>query len=74
MNKVQFFLFAIIFLSIAMKVSFTRVELEDYAALSTDTELEDVEQFFKYKVNYIQSENPYKIKSCMIQSLVCCHG
>lgn len=74
MKKVQFYLVAIIFFSIAMKVSFSPAHRVDYAALSTDTKLEQVEQFFEYKVNNIQSVNPYKIRSCMIQSAVCCHS
>ncbi|MCH4824258.1 hypothetical protein ML462_13860 [Gramella lutea] len=74
MKKVQFFLLAFILLAIAAKVSFTPVKRVDYAVLSTETKLEHVQQFFQYKVNHIQSENPYKIKSCMIQTAVCCHS
>lgn len=73
MKRIQLSLFAIILLSIAAKVSFTTVEKVNYAALSTETKLEHVQQFYQYKVNHIQSGNPYRIKSCMIQTAVCCH-
>ncbi len=73
MKKVQFILSAIILLAIAGKVSFTPVEKVNYAALSPETKLEHVQQFFQYKVNHLQSEKPYRIKSCMIQTAVCCH-
>ncbi|QYA27049.1 hypothetical protein G3I01_16620 [Gramella sp. MT6] len=73
MKKVQFFLFAIILVAIAAKVNTTPEVRIDYAALSTDTKLEHVEQFFKYKVNNFPQENSYRVKSCMIQTAVCCH-
>ena len=73
MKKVQFFLLTIIFVTIAAKVSNTPDHEVDYAALSIDTKPEHVQQFFKYKVNNFPPENTYEIRSCMIQTSVCCH-
>ena len=73
MKKVQFFLFAVILAAIAAKVSLIPDHKVEYAALSTDTKLEHVEQFFEYKVNNLPQINPYRVKSCMIQTAVCCH-
>ncbi|HKJ47466.1 MAG TPA: hypothetical protein VJ973_00165 [Christiangramia sp.] len=73
MKRIQFLLFAIILSAIAAKVSFTPDHRVGYAALSIDTKLENVQQFFRYKVNNIQSENTYRVKSCMINTTVCCH-
>lgn len=73
MKKVQFFLFAVILAAIAAKVSLIPEEKVQYAALSTDTKLEHIEQFFEYKVNNLPKVNSYRVKSCMIQTAVCCH-
>ena len=73
MKKVQLILMAIIFVAIAGKVSLSPENKVSYAALSTETKLEHVDQFFRYKVNHIQSENSYRVRSCMIQTAVCCH-
>ncbi len=73
MNKIQIFLFAVILISIATKVSLISEEKVQYAALSTDTKREHIEQFFKYKVNNLPEENSYRAGSCMIQTVMCYH-
>ena len=73
MKRIQFLLLAIILVAIAGKVNNTQMHSQDYAALSTDTKLEDIEQFFQYKVNHIQSKDPYTVKTCTTETAVCCH-
>lgn len=74
MKKVQFILFAIILMAIAGKASLTPVEKINYAVLSIDAKLQDVESFFKYKVNNMQMEKTYLHKGRMQRSTVCCNA
>lgn len=75
MKKIQILLVAVILMAIAGRVSFLPLPAEktDYAALSIDTKLENVEQFFRYKVNPIQSGENFRSRNCTIQRAVCCH-
>lgn len=73
MKRIQLLLFTVILLAIAAKVSFTPEHKAGYAALSIDTKLENVQEFFRYKVYNIQSENKFKVKSCMVKTRMCYH-
>ncbi|GAA4325552.1 hypothetical protein GCM10023115_40310 [Pontixanthobacter gangjinensis] len=73
MKKVQVLLLLVILGAIAGKVNYAPAQQADIAALSTETNLEHVQQFFKYKVNHIQSNKVYRVRSCSIETAVCCH-
>lgn len=72
MKRIQYFLFAIIFCAIAGKANLNSDKDLKYAALSTDAKRENVDQFFKYKVNHLQFETPERSRSCSVQSVRCC--
>ena len=73
MKRVHLFLLTVILVAIAGKVKFSPAQQTQLAALSTETNLQDVEYFFKYKVNHIQSKENYNVRSCMVKTLVYCH-
>ncbi len=74
MKKLQFILFAVIFVTLAVKAISSSPAPVEYAALSTDTKVEEVQQFFKYKVNNVQNSNNYQVENCMIYTSVCCNA
>ncbi|MCB7479728.1 hypothetical protein [Christiangramia sediminis] len=74
MKRIHYFLFAVIFFAIAGKANLNLDRDMGYAALSTDTKTENVDQFFKYKVNHLQFDEPQKIRSCSIKSAICSHA
>ncbi len=74
MKRISFFIVAVIFLAIAAKASLTLpVHQIEYAALSTDTKKEQVDQFFRYKVNNLQSTESRQLSRCTVKSSVCCN-
>ncbi|WP_300437257.1 hypothetical protein [Christiangramia sp.] len=74
MKRIHFFLFAIILISIAAKVSFIPVREVKYAALSTEIKADHVNEFFKYKVNSLRFNKNEILKDCSIKAKVCCHA
>lgn len=74
MNRIHYILLAIIFFAIAGKANLGLDRDIKYAALSTDTKMEKVDQFFKYKINHLQFDEPERSRSCSIRSLICCHA
>ncbi|TRO66916.1 hypothetical protein [Christiangramia sabulilitoris] len=72
MKRIQFFLFALIFTAIAAKVSIIPAKKTGYAVLSIDTKLDHVQEFFRYKVNNIQTDQKI-VKHCVVRKPVCCH-
>ncbi|SDR96525.1 hypothetical protein [Gramella sp. MAR_2010_147] len=74
MKRIYFSLLAIIFSAIVIKTNTSPIQAMDYAALSTDTKVENVDQFFKYKVNHIQFDKKETIINCSVKSAICCHA
>jgi len=72
MKKVHLFLFIIFLSSIAAKVNFSPNKQIPYAVLSTDIKAEAIENFYRYKVNQMQFEPVYKMRSCSVKSSGSC--
>jgi hypothetical protein len=73
MKKIQVILLAFILMAIAGKVSLTPNRNFNYAALSTETTMNDVDNFFRYKLNHFPRLKKYEIKTCMIKKYTCCN-
>ena len=74
MKRIHYFLFAIIFFAIAGKANYNLDRDMGYVALSTETKPENVDQFFKYKVNHLQFDEAESTRSCSIKSVICSHA
>lgn len=71
MKRIHLLLLFFIFLSIAAKVSVAPAEMEN-SSLAAENNEQKIEQFFKYKVNPIQSYENRNIIRCRPKATSCC--
>lgn len=73
MKKIHYFLLAIIFFAIAGKANLNSDKDIKYAVLSTDTKMEKVNEFFKYKINHLQLDKSEMNRSCSPKYMRSCN-
>ncbi|TBW28567.1 hypothetical protein [Gramella sp. KN1008] len=69
MKKIQILLFALIMISVAVKVSIAPVDRK--AGIQAVGENYGAEKFFRYRVHHVQFKGDAKLTKCSIRSECC---